>query len=158
MLKRHYLQASALGVVLFTAATAWAQKPVTPIKPKPVSQSYTPKHASSERRAILTALRRRLDVKSHFGVAHLKVNGNWAYIRCAELVLHKGKLQETDLAVEALLQRAKPGRRSPWSVVCLWTLPDNSILSREKFLEQVRKQQADRKIARDLFPKNVIAP
>jgi hypothetical protein len=127
-------------------------------KPSAASKAYTPKLASSERRAIVSALRRKLDVKSHFGVAHLKVNGDWAYIRCAELVLHKRKLQETDLAVEALLKRSKPGRRSPWNVASLWTLPDNSILPREKFLEQVRRLQADRRIPKDIFPQNVVAP
>jgi len=68
-------------------------------------QTYTPKQGTPERKAILDAVRKRLDITSQFSVDHLKINGDWAYFRGNEVFIDGGERQETDLSVAVLLQR-----------------------------------------------------
>jgi hypothetical protein len=42
-------------------------------------KATTPPQGSPERKAVLDAVRVRLQLKSQFKVYHLKLNGNWAY-------------------------------------------------------------------------------
>lgn len=102
------LRAAVLGAIAVGwSGIAWAQ-------PQPVASAVsTPAPGSPTRRAILDALRAKLDIKSVFEVHHLKVAGRWAYLRCNEVVIADGEKQETDLTVAALFEQRK-GAVAAW--------------------------------------------
>src|SRR4028119_1664921 len=93
------LRVAVLLLLASCAVPALAQKGGAP-------KAATPAQGSPERKAILDAVRVRLQLKSQFKVYHLKLKGNWAYFHGGEVVdAGEGELQETDLDAKALLER-----------------------------------------------------
>lgn len=121
-------------------------------KASAASKAHTPSQMSAERRGILRGLRASLNVKSHFKVGYLKVNGDWAYIRCNEVAFVHDVMKFTDLGVEALLERRKENGRRRWHVVQIWTLPGNEDHPRDKYFESLKKTQSERHVPKDIFP------
>jgi hypothetical protein len=87
----------------------------------------SPAPGTATRRAVLDALRRRLGSAVTFKVAHLAVTtgktGNIAFVRAGEIVRDGDAWQETDLFVEALLERSASTRR--WRAVAMWNLAES---------------------------------
>ena len=136
----------ALLLLLAVPAVLGAQSDVAGAAP-----SVTPSRGSAERTAILDAVRRATGVRSRFEVDHLKVSGRWAYVRCGEVVIAEGALEETDLSVAALLERATVKGRSGWRVVELWTLPSETERPWKAYASRVRERQRVGRIPADLF-------
>ena len=133
------------------AAIAW---PATGSSQPPAAAGTvsTPAPGSPTRRAILDALRAKLDIKSVFEVYHLKVSGRWAYLRCNEVVMVDGEKQETDLTVAALFERREGNASARWRVVELWTLPTDDSEHFKDFVRRVQARQRDSRIPAALFP------
>ena len=115
-------------------------------------KATTPAQGTAERKALLDAVRARLKIKSQFKVYHLKVQGEWAFFHGGEVVDADGELQETDLDVQALLQRKIVAGKAAWFVAELWTLPTDDKLSRAEFVRRVRQRQQKGRIPADILP------
>lgn len=141
------LRAAVLGTMVLGWGGVAAAQPQS--RASPVS---TPAPGSPTRRAILDALRAKLDIKSVFEVYHLKVAGRWAYLRCNEVVIDGGEKQETDLTVAALFERREGTTPARWSVVELWTLPTDESEHFRDFVRRVQTRQRESRIPVALFP------
>jgi len=116
-------------------------------------KATTPAQGSPERKAVLDAVRVRLQLKSQFKVYHLKLNGNWAYFHGGEVVdAGEGELQETDLDVKALLERKQIDGKPLWVVAELWTLPTDDKFSYKSFVARTRRRQKLSNTPADIFP------
>jgi len=115
-------------------------------------QTYTPKQGTPERKAILDAVRKRLDITSQFSVDHLKLNGDWAYFRGTEVFIDGGERQETDLSVAVLLQRRTMGGKQAWTIIEMWTLPTETEQPFKQFVTRIKQRRKTAKIPGDLFP------
>jgi hypothetical protein len=117
----------------------------------PSQQIREPAVGSALRTAILDATRTAVKTTSRFRVHHLRASDRWAYLVATEVVeLDDKELQETDLSVEALLEKAKAG--GPWRVVELWMLPDEDKRPHATFLERVKSRRSAAGIPDRLFP------
>jgi hypothetical protein len=113
----------------------------------------TPAQGSPERKAMLDAVRVRLQLKSQFKVYHLKLKGNWAYFHGAEVVdVGEGELQETDLDVKAVLERKQIRGKPLWIVAELWTLPTEDKFPYKNFVMRARRRQKLSNTPADIFP------
>ncbi|MGH9943975.1 MAG: hypothetical protein ACRD9R_16645 [Pyrinomonadaceae bacterium] len=128
---------------------AWAGAGVAAAQ---AGETYTPKQGTPERKAILDAVRQKLDINSQFSVDHMKVNGDWAYFRGTEVFFDGGERQETDLGVAVLLERRGTGGRETWMIAEMWTLPTESESPFKQFVARVRRRQKAGKIPADIFP------
>ena len=144
---RYRLYASSVALLLPFAVRA---QPPSPRSNSP--EVWTPPAGSPTRRAVLDALRASLDIKSLFEVHHLRVSGRWAYLRCNEVVIFDGERQETDLTVAALLERRESPRGPRWTIVELWTLPEQDARPFAEFVRRVRARQLKDKLPAALFP------
>jgi hypothetical protein len=141
------LRAAVLvAIAISWRGVAWAQPQ------SGASAVSTPAPGSPTRRAILDALRAKLDIKSVFEVYHLKVAGRWAYLRCNEVVFADGEKQETDLTVAALFERREGNAAARWSVVELWTLPTDESDHFKDFVRRVQTRQGESRIPAAIFP------
>lgn len=101
----------------------------------------TPGPGSPQRTAILDGLRNRLRSKGKFRVDHIRVAGNWAFVRATETVeLDRGALQETDNTVAALLELPAASTNGWWRVADTWTLPDDAEKPLAEFMRRVRQR------------------
>jgi hypothetical protein len=116
-----------------------------------VTRATTPAQGSAERKALLDAVRARLKIKSQFKVYHLKMQGEWAFFHGGEVVDADGELQETDLDVEALMQRKVVNGKAAWYVAEIWTLPTDDQLSRAEFARRVRQRQQQGRVPADIL-------
>jgi hypothetical protein len=115
-------------------------------------KAHIPQRGSPERKAILDAVRKKLNIKSQFEVHHIKVNQRWAYFRGGEVFFIEGEKQETDLSVAVLLERKEKAGKPSWTVAEIWTLPTNDDQSFQTFVERVRQRQKAESIPNDIFP------
>ena len=116
-------------------------------------KAATPAQGSPERKAMLDAVRVRLQLKSQFKVYHLKLKGNWAYFHGGEVVdAGKGQWQETDLDVKALLERKQIDGKPLWTVAELWTLPTEDKFPHKNFVARTRRRQKLSGTPADIFP------
>jgi hypothetical protein len=116
-------------------------------------KATTPAQGSPERKAVLDAVRVRLQLKSQFKVYHLKLKGNWAYFHGGEVVdAGEGELQETDLSVKALLERKQIDGNPLWTVAELWTLPTDDKFPYKNFVTRARRRQKLSGTPADIFP------
>ena len=129
--------------------------------PSPVSHSesrvddpvVTPAAGSPERAAILDALRTRLETSSRFRVDHMKLAGEWAFVRATEIVeLDGNERQETDLTVAALLEKPKGSTTGWWRIADYWTLPDNEQRPLADFTRRVKQRVAAERLPAALLP------
>jgi hypothetical protein len=141
-MRQSLLRAASL---LLLWATVWAA-------PQDASKATTPPQGSAERKALLDAVRARLEIKSQFKVYHLKVQGEWAFFHGGEVVDADGELQETDLDVQALLQRKTVAGTPGWYVAEIWTLPTDDKLARAEFARRVRRRQQTGRIPAAILP------
>ncbi len=119
------------------------------------AQTYTPKTGSVERKAILDAVRSKLNVQNQFAVKYLKVNGKWAYFSGDALTVVDGERFETD-SVKALLERRGEGGKQAWAVAEIWTLErGGDETSHRKFVDEVNRKQRAENIPGDLFPREM---
>jgi hypothetical protein len=125
---------------------------VSPV-PAQSGKAASPAQGSPERKAVLDAVRVRLQLKSQFKVYHLKLKGNWAYFHGGEVVdAGEGELQETDLDVKALLERKQIRGQPLWTVAELWTLPTDDKFSYKNFALRTRRRQKLSGVPADIFP------
>ncbi len=116
-------------------------------------KAATPAQGSPERKAMLDAVRVRLQLKSQFKVYHLKLKGNWAYFHGGEVVdAGEGELQETDLSVKALLERKQINGKPLWTVAELWTLPTEDKFPYKNFVARTRRRLKLSNVPADIFP------
>lgn len=116
----------------------------------------TPAQGSPERKAILDAVRVRLQLKSQFKVYHLKLKGNWAYFHGGEVVdAGEGELQETDLDVKVLLERKQINGKPLWTVAELWTLPTDDKFPHKDFVARSLRRRKLSGTPADIFPANM---
>lgn len=119
-------------------------------------KAATPAQGSPERKAMLDAVRVRLQLKSQFKVYHLKLKGNWAYFHGGEVVdAGEGELQETDLDVKALLERKQINGKPLWVVAELWTLPTDDKFPYKNFVARTRRRQKLSGTPADIFPSDM---
>lgn len=115
--------------------------------------AVTPAQGSPERKAVLDAVRVRLQLKSQFKVYHLKLKGNWAYFHGGEVVdAGEGELQETDLSVKALLERKQIDGKPLWTVAEIWTLPTDDKFSHKNFVTRALRRRKLSNTPADIFP------
>ena len=115
----------------------------------------TPPHGSAERAAIIDAVRRDVGNSTEYRVDFLRATPRWAYFSGTEVAPLEGKeLQETDLSVQALLER-RAGGDPGWDVVERWTLPSEEQSPRKRFLEQLRLRIDHYAIPKALFPRDL---
>ena len=113
----------------------------------------TPAAGSPERAAILDALRTRLKIESRFKVDHLKLAGEWAFVRATEIVeLEGNEQQETDLTVAALLEKPKGSTTGWWRIADYWTLPENEEKPLADFTRRVKQRIAAERLPAALLP------
>ncbi|HLL71811.1 MAG TPA: hypothetical protein VK363_10285 [Pyrinomonadaceae bacterium] len=128
------------------APPAFAQSDTT-------KKASTPAQGSPERKAVLDAVRVRLQLKSQFKVYHLKLKGNWAYFHGGEVVdAGDGELQETDLDVKALLERKQINGKPLWTVAELWTLSTDDKFPHKNFVARTRRRLKLSNVPADIFP------
>lgn len=135
----------AATVLALGAAALW---PVH-AQPRRTRQVVVPARGTPLRQALLDAVRQHVGTKSQFKVAHLAVWDSVAFVRAGEVVPDDEGLQETDLFVEALLER----RSGRWTVRESWNLstePDGA--SHDAFLRRVRARRAALGLPAALFP------
>lgn len=103
MLRRLCLFVSALVIVAAAAGAAWAQ------------EAHTPAPGSAERKAVADALRapveRELRQKVVFKLDHLKVSGEWAFLRGVPQRPGGGKI---DYSATPYRQRIADGVFDDW--------------------------------------------
>lgn len=157
------LCAGALAVLvaslLWSAPPLYAQRPAdrTPppaaTRPADTSVVRRPAAGSAERAALMNAVRAAVQTTSRFRVHDMRVAGAWAFVHATEVVeLDGGELQETDLTAMALLQRANGTPTGQWTVVELWTLPDEERRSHADFGRVVRERQRGAGFPAGLLP------
>lgn len=111
---------------------------------------YEPGAGTRGRERMLDAVRGALQSGARFRVHHLKSDGRFAYFRGTEVVeLDLGELQETDLSVEALLERG-PG--NSWVVLELWAQPNDAERPRDEFMRRVAERRDRGNVAAEMFP------
>lgn len=115
-----------------------------------------PRPGTTTRRALLDAMRRKLKARVTFKVAHMAVAGNIAFVRAGEIVQDGTQWQETDLFVEALLER--PTARGRWRVVEFWNLQSDPQESHAPFVQRVREALRSRSRPLTLLPEDLRAP
>ena len=147
---RHLL--ATLAVITFALGSTLQNVPAQEGTQQSASKATTPAQGTAERKALLDAVRARVKIKSQFKVYHLKVQGEWAFFHGGEVVDADGELQETDLDVQALLQRKIVAGKAAWFVAELWTLPTDDKLSRAEFVRRVRQRQQKGRIPADILP------
>ena len=110
-------------------------------RPSGAVAATTPGPGSSQRTALLDALRRQLKSTSRFKVDHVRVAGRWAFVRATEVVpLDGNELQETDLSIAALLEQPAGSPAGGWRVADYWTLPGESERPLAAFTRRVRER------------------
>ena len=147
---RHLL--ATLAVLTLVLGSALQNTPAQESTQQSASKAATPAQGTAERKALLDAVRARLKIKSQFKVYHLKVQGEWAFFHGGEVVDADGELQETDLDVQALLQRKTVAGKAAWFVAELWTLPTDDKLARAEFVRRVRQRQQKGRVPADILP------
>ena len=154
-------RANAMTASVIASAADVAAMSAPPPSPVPESESrvddpvVTPAAGSPERSAILDALRTRLKTKSRFKVDHLKLAGDWAFVRATEIVQLEGnEEQETDLTVAALLERPRGSTTGWWRIADIWTLPDNDAKPLSDFSRRVRQRIAAERLPVALLPED----
>jgi hypothetical protein len=111
-----------------------------------------PAAGTPARKGVLDAVRRHLRTTAVFKVAHLAVSGPYAFVRAGEVVPDGETLQETDLFVEAMLERTK-GR---WRVLHLWSLADEGEASlHDAFVAKVRRVMREQSLPIALLPEDL---
>ena len=116
----------------------------------------TPGAGSPERAAILDALRTRLKTKSRFKVDHIRLAGEWAFVRATEVVeLDGNEQQETDLTVAALLEKPKGSTTGWWRIADYWTLPENDERPLADFTRRVKQRIAAERLPNALLPEDL---
>jgi len=115
-----------------------------------------PAAGSPERAAILDALRTRLKTKSRFRVDHIRMSGEWAFVRATEVVeLDGNEEQETDLTVAALLEKPKGSTTGWWRIADYWTLPDNDAKPLPEFTQRVKQRISAERLPKTLLPEDL---
>jgi hypothetical protein len=152
-------RADAVGTPVSATAAEIAAMSAPPPSPVPESESragdpvVTPAAGSPERAAILDALRTRLKTRSRFKVDHLKLAGEWAFVRATEIVeLDGNEQQETDLTVAALLEKPKGSTTGWWRIADYWTLPENDAKPLADFTRRVKQRIAAERLPTALLP------
>ncbi|MGQ0646195.1 MAG: hypothetical protein ACT4P7_01420 [Gemmatimonadaceae bacterium] len=149
---RWFARASAFA--LFCGAGAWDEIGAQGRDPQ---MPWTPAAGSPTRRGILAAVRQHVGTTATFKVAHLVVMGDYAFVRAGEVVRDGDDLQETDLFIEALLQRRNP-RAAQWRAVELWNLSTESGTEHDAFLQRVHRKVRDGVIPAALLPDDLRPP
>ena len=113
-----------------------------------------PRPGTAERAALTNAVRLAVGNSSSYRIDHLRATPRWAFFSGTEVVpLDATELQETDLSVQALLERQLPGDGAPrWKVVELWTLPTNDRAPHAPFLQRLRDRMTRDAVPKALFP------
>ena len=112
-----------------------------------------PAAGSPERAAIVDAVRRDVGNTTRYRIDHLRATPRWAFFSGTEIVpLDGGEEQETDLTVQALLERRTADGALRWDVVERWTLPTDDSASRREFLTRLRARITQDAVPRALFP------
>jgi hypothetical protein len=152
-------QADAVAPQVSATPADIAAMSAPPPSPVPESESrvndsvITPTSGSPERAAILDALRTRLKTKNRFRVGHLKLAGEWAFVRATEVVeLEGNEQQETDLTVVALLEKPKGSTTGWWRIADYWTLPENDQKPLADFTRRVKQRIAAERLPAALLP------
>jgi hypothetical protein len=152
-------QANAMMAQVSATPADIAAMSAPPPSPVPESASrvddpvVTPGPGSPERAAILDALRTRLKVESKFQVGHIRLAGEWAFVRATEVVELEGdEQQETDLTVVALLEKPKGSTTGWWRIVDYWTLPENDVKPLADFTRRVKQRIAAERLPTALLP------
>jgi hypothetical protein len=113
----------------------------------------TPVPGSREHAAILDALRTRLGTTGRFRVDHLKLAGEWAFVRATEVVvLEGGEEQETDLTAAALLELPRGSTTGWWRIADYWTLPEEERRPLSDFVARVQARLAAERVPAALLP------
>ena len=134
------------------------QPPQPPQPPKPAGRisgpPREPRPGTAERAALTNAVRLAVGNSSSYRIDHLRATPRWAFFSGTEVVpLDASELQETDLSVQALLERQLPADGAPrWEVVELWTLPTNDRAPRTQFLQRLRDRMTRDAVPKALFP------
>jgi len=132
--------------------------PQPPQPPKPAGRisgpPREPRPGTAERAALTNAVRLAVGNSSSYRIDHLRATPRWAFFSGTEVVpLDASELQETDLSVQALLERQLPADGAPrWEVVELWTLPTNDRAPRTQFLQRLRDRMTRDAVPKALFP------
>jgi len=135
------------------AISAPPSSPVRESESRVADPVVTPRPGSPERAAILDALRTRLKSKSRFKVDHIRIAGEWAFLRATETVQIEGdEQQETDLTVVALLEKPKASATGWWRIADMWTLPDNDARPLADFTRRVKQRIAAERLPAALLP------
>ena len=147
------------ATVVARAADVAASAPPSPV---PESESrvndpvVTPAAGSPERAAILDAVRTRLKTKSRFKVDHMKLAGEWAFVRATEIVeLDGSEQQETDLTVAALLEKPRGSTTGWWRIADYWTLPENDEKPLADFTRRVKQRITAERLPVALLPEDL---
>ena len=142
-----------LSVCLLLASCCAFVSPALAQSGEAAKAATTPAQGSPERKAILDAVRVRLQSKSQFKVYHLKLKGKWAYFHGGEVVdAGAGELQETDLDVKALLERKQIRGKPLWTVAELWTLPTDDKFPHKNFVARALRRRKLSGTPADIFP------
>ena len=148
--------ALSLSTFLLLASCCACAPPVLAQSGGAGKAATTPAQGSPERKAVLDAVRVRLQSKSQFKVFHLKLKGRWAYFHGSEVVsAGEGGLEETDLHVKALLERKQIRGKPLWTVAELWTLSTDDKFPHENFVTRARRRQKLSGAPADIFPADI---
>lgn len=138
----------ALSNCEYTLAGVQTKKPME----KSASETYTPLPNSPERKALLDAVRRKLNIQNQFSVDHLKVNQRWAYFSGNAVVFFDGERQEVN-SVKALLERRSVRGKLSWVVVEIWTLEQmGTEQAFRRFVDRVMKRRKLENVPESIFP------
>jgi hypothetical protein len=155
-------QANAMTAPAAASTADVAATSAPPPSPVPESESrvddpvVTPVAGSPERAAILDALRTRLKTQSRFKVDHMRLAGEWAFVRATEIVeLEGNEQQETDLTVAALLQKPKGSTTGWWRIADYWTLPENDEKPLADFTRRVKQRITAERLPLALLPEDL---
>lgn len=114
--------------------------------------AHTPGAGTPERKAILDAVRKHLDIDYRFEVFHLKVHGKWAYFYGNSLLDDGPEKLEDDTIKALLVKQGDKGMPTSWRVVEIWTLLQYGTQEQEQlFIARLKDRQAKRKIPSDIF-------
>ena len=152
-------QANAKTAPVAASASEVAATSAPPASAVPESESLaddpvvTPTAGSPERAAILDAVRARLKTRSRFKVDHMRLAGEWAFVRATEIVeLDGNEQQETDLTVAALLEKPKGSTTGWWRIADYWTLPENDEKPLADFSRRVKQRITAERLPLALLP------
>jgi hypothetical protein len=138
-----------VGLVLWLSAAAVAAQTTTA---DALAPSATPRPGTREREALIAAVRDHVGLAkgtNRLRVHHLKVSGRWAYFAGNEIVhVQRAEWQETDLSIEALLERDA----GHWRVVEYWSLPTEERNPRHAFERRVKDPRERAGIPITIFP------